>query len=115
MEIKYRKYKDIIVIDLYGELDLYNSSDLLRAFHALRSKGLQKFIINMKELTYIDSSGVGSLIQIQGSARESSMPLVLTGIHGTVEKVLSLSRMDSFFSISENPEEAVKTILKGIE
>ena len=113
MEIKYRKYQDIIILDLSGELDLYNAPDLLKVFQNLRSKAVEKMIINMEDLVYIDSSGVGALIQIQGMTREASLPLFLSGIGGTVEKVLSLSRMDSFFSRAGTPEEAVRKILKG--
>ena len=62
MEIKEREEKGIIILDIVGEIDLYNAPNI-KGF-ILKKIESQKYsiIINMQEVSYIDSSGIGALI-----------------------------------------------------
>ena len=61
MELKIRKNADIYIIDVNGEMDLYNSYKLKELVMKMLEKKVQKFVINMENVEYIDSSGIGAI------------------------------------------------------
>lgn len=107
MEIKLRKYKDIFIMDLSGEMDLYNSPKVKDVFNKLRDKKVDKYVINLESVEYIDSSGIGALLQIHSMTQGKGEKLLLTNIHGTVKKVLTLTRLDGFLPVCETVEQAL--------
>jgi anti-sigma B factor antagonist len=60
MTLKLKKYKERYVIDLEGELDLYNAYKLKTLYQKMTEKGIQSIVINLENLDYLDSSGLGS-------------------------------------------------------
>lgn len=111
MEIKLRKYKDIYILDLAGEMDLYNAPRVKETYLKLREKQAEKYVINMEQVEYIDSSGIGTLIQIHSLSRGNGTTLMLTNVHGTVKKVLTLTRLDGFLPVSDTLEQAIKEMV----
>ena len=64
MELKIRKSGAIYIIDVNGEMDLYNSYKLKELILKMIDKNIEKYIINLEKVDYIDSSGIGALIYI---------------------------------------------------
>ncbi|MDR2110969.1 MAG: STAS domain-containing protein [Spirochaetaceae bacterium] len=108
MELKIRKSKEIYIIDVYGELDLYNSFKLKELLMKMIEKKIECIIINMEEVEYIDSSGIGALIYISSTTKKMNLRLALTNIHGSVKKVIELTKLMNYFPIAANLTEAVK-------
>ncbi len=73
MELKIRKSADIYIIDVNGEMDLYNSYKLKELVMKMLEKKIQKFIINMENVEYIDSSGIGALIYICSTDKKAQL------------------------------------------
>lgn len=107
MQMKLRRSNDIYIIDVSGEMDLYNAAELKTVFLKMKNKQIRKIIINMDDVDYIDSSGVGTLINIYSEAKERHIGLYLTNIHGTVQKVLQLTKLLGFFPIKPTVEDAL--------
>ncbi|MZH46804.1 MAG: STAS domain-containing protein [Nitrospinae bacterium] len=63
IDIDCRDEKDTIIIDLAGQLDVYNSQDLNLLVDAYKERGYKKFITNLKKVTYLDSSTISVFIQ----------------------------------------------------
>ena len=112
MELKIRKNEDIYIIDVLGEMDLYNSYKLKELLMKMIEKKIEKFIINMDDVEYIDSSGIGALIYITSTIKKMNLHLFIANVHGSVKKVIELTKLSSFFPILPNLEEAVKAIGK---
>ena len=112
MELKIRKNEDIYIIDVLGEMDLYNSYKLKELLLKMIEKKIEKFIINMDDVEYIDSSGIGALIYITSTIKKMNLKLSLANIHGSVKKVIELTKLTNFFPILPNLEEAIKFIGK---
>ena len=53
---------DLIVVDLKGQLDIYNSNDVQKLIEAYRQRGFKKFAVNLKDVTYLDSSTISVFI-----------------------------------------------------
>lgn len=107
MELKFRKHEDIFIIDVHGEMDLYNAHTLKDVFAKMLQKQVEKFIICMEHVDYIDSSGVGILIGVYATVKQKNLRFYLTNVHGTVQKVLTLTKLNGFFPAAATVEEAV--------
>jgi anti-sigma B factor antagonist len=107
MELKIRKNGDNYIIDVNGEMDLYNSYKLKELVMKMLEKKVTRFIINLQGVDYIDSSGIGALIYICSTIRKMNLRLVITNIHGSVKKVIELTKLMGYFPISSNIDEAL--------
>jgi len=108
MELKIRKNGDNYIIDVNGEMDLYNSYKLKELVMKMLEKKVSRYIINLENVDYIDSSGIGALIYICSTIRKLNLKLVITNIHGSVKKVIELTKLMGYFPITPTIDEALK-------
>ena len=94
-------------IKVTGEIDLYTSPDLRNAISKALGKGSGPVSVHLEEVSYMDSSGVATLVEALRSADRGSIEFVLDTPSKAVMKVLQLSRLDSVFTIHGSPESAV--------
>ena len=109
MELKIRKSNEIYIIDVNGEMDLYNSYKLKELVMKMLEKKVVNFIINLEQVDYIDSSGIGALIYICSTIKKMNLKLSITNIHGSVKKVIELTKLMGYFPIANTVEEAIST------
>ncbi len=110
MELALRKESDIHIIDITGEMDLYNAYKLKELVFKLIEKNVVKFIINMDQVDYIDSSGIGALIYITSAAQKSNLKLAIANANGSVKKVIELTKLLNYFPLTESTEEAIRCL-----
>jgi anti-sigma B factor antagonist len=107
MELKIRKNGFNYIIDVNGEMDLYNSYKLKELVMKMLEKKVRRFIINLENVDYIDSSGIGALIYICSTIKKMNLRLIITNIHGSVKKVIELTKLMGYFPITNSIEEAI--------
>ncbi len=107
MELKIRKTGTNYIIDVNGEMDLYNSYKLKELVMKMLEKKVERFIINLENVDYIDSSGIGALIYICSTIKKQGDKLAITNIHGSVKKVIELTKLMGYFPIMNSIEEAI--------
>ena len=110
MELKIRKSGLVYIIDVNGEMDLYNSYKLKELILKMIDKKIQSYIINLEKVDYIDSSGIGALIYICSTVKKNNMKFRIANIHGSVKKVIELTKLMGYFPISNSIEEAISKI-----
>ncbi|MBD5403449.1 MAG: anti-sigma factor antagonist [Treponema sp.] len=110
MELKIRKNGDIYIIDVNGEMDLYNSYKLKELVMKMIEKSIKVFIINLEQVDYIDSSGIGALIYISSTIKKMNLKLALSNVHGSVKKVIELTKLMGYFPIANSVEEALMMV-----
>ncbi len=71
-------------------------------------KKVKRFIINLGEVDYIDSSGIGALIHICSTIKKLNYRLAIANIHGSVKKVIELTKLTGYFPISPSLEDAIR-------
>ncbi len=108
MELKIRKNGDNYIIDVNGEMDLYNSYKLKELVMKMLDKKVGRFVINLQNVDYIDSSGIGALIYICSTIKKMGLKLVITNIHGSVKKVIELTKLMGYFPIAPTIDEALQ-------
>lgn len=99
MEIVLKQKGTSYLIGVKGDLDLYNASGLKEAFAGLVKKGVNRIIIDLGEVVYLDSSGIGVLIHICTISTRCGLRLAMVNIGGPVRKVIELTRLEEFFPI----------------
>ena len=107
MELKIRKNGEVYIIDVNGEMDLYNSYKLKELVSKMLEKNVKSFIINMEQVDYIDSSGIGALIYICSTIKKMNLKLAISNVHGSVKKVIELTKLTGYFPIANSVEEAL--------
>ena len=90
IDIDCRDEKDTIIIDLAGQLDVYNSHDVSLLIDAYRERGFHKFILNLQKVTYLDSSTISVFIQCYQTLKDEGR-FVLAGLHGAPKEVFEMA------------------------
>ncbi len=111
MKVRVRTAESVKIIDCSGDVDLYSSTDLRAALVAEMKSGTAGVLVNMTEVTYIDSSGIATLVEGLQMSRQTKPKFGLFGLRPNARSVLQLARLDKVFVIFENEEQALLGIL----
>ena len=101
-----RSAGEITIVDLVGQIDL-GSSPALRKTLLNSLKTTNHMAINLGGVSYIDSSGIASLVEVLKEAQNSKKRLVLFGVGGAVFQVLQLTRLTGIFEIAQTEEQVL--------
>ncbi|MCB1174645.1 MAG: anti-sigma factor antagonist [Leptospiraceae bacterium] len=91
---------------LSGQLDLYRCPELKTDIRARIEQGYRYVVFDLTDLSYIDSSGIGTLIQISNWMQKRGGMMVLANTQGSVDKVFQISKLDNFFTFKESITDA---------
>lgn len=87
-----------VVIALTGEIDMENAPQVRRALLD-NMKQKRDILVDLSQVTYIDSSGIASLIEGLQAARKQKNDLALVSVSQRARRVLELARLDKVFAI----------------
>lgn len=110
MELAAKKYKNIAIIEVKSDMDLYNAHELKEMVNKMLRMNIVKLIIDLEDVNYIDSSGIGALIQIHLLLKKKGYHLRITRVHGTVAKVIKLTKLIGFLPIVDTITDAIKQL-----
>jgi len=96
----------ILEIPLSGQLDLYKCPDLKSDVKRNIDTGYRYVIFDLTDLQYVDSSGIGTLIQISSWMKKRGGLMVLVNTQGSVEKIFQISKLDEYFVFKDSVSEA---------
>jgi anti-anti-sigma factor len=106
MEIIVEKVRKEALIKLSGRLDMNTSSDLRKAALALYTKGGIKHVtIDFTEVSFIDTSALATLLDIQMAAKEQSAQLTLSELNEKVQYLIDVNGLTGFFRIVSSAQE----------
>lgn len=110
MQISTRQSGEATIVDVSGDIDLYNSPEVRKVLlAALREKRAPRVIVNLREVRYIDSSGVASLVEGLKVSRALGSRFVLLGLSQAARDVLELSRLNKVFEVYDTEEQALRS------
>ncbi len=107
MDISQREKDSIVVLDIQGEIDLYNAPEIKDTIQKLIDAQKYNIIINLEKVSYIDSSGIGALISSLSNLKKYQGGLKIINVYASVKKVFELTKLTSFFEIYDTEEEAL--------
>lgn len=109
MEISTREAGNATVVDITGDITLYNSPEVRRILlDLLKAKHVPRVIVNLEKVKYIDSAGVASLVEGLKTSRDLKSGFALYGLSKTTREVLELTRLIKVFEVYDNEEAALR-------
>lgn len=115
IQISTRQLGDVAILDLVGDITLFNSPEIRKALLALlRDKRVPQLFVNMTAVKYVDSSGIASLVEGLKIARDSGSRFVLYGLSKPATTVLELTHLLHVFEVHANEREALAAPLPDV-
>ena len=110
MEILEKTDKGVLILSVKGEIDLHVSPTLRTSLKAKAQAKTPSLLLNFTEVTYIDSSGLATLIEYYQSARTYQGKFALCCLNLSVRSSIELVRLTEVFSIFPTEAEALKSL-----
>lgn len=107
-EYQIKHHDDVIVIDFFDKI--YDVSEAEQLMHQIDRQivgGSQKFIINLKQVDYINSSGLNVLITLLTKIRDNYGELYICAVSEKVQRLIQTTKLDNIFKIEDNIEKAL--------
>lgn len=104
LRIDVRREPDRVVLVLHGELDLA-SAPLLQSEIEQSAKESEQTVLDMRDLEFIDSTGLRIVLSAHQQAREQGRELALTHVQKQVKRLLSITRVDEHLRIIDAADE----------
>jgi anti-sigma B factor antagonist len=113
LNILNKQIGDVSVVALKGRIVLGEGSSALRErIKSLVDDGKKKIVLNMANVTYIDSAGLGTLVAAHISVKKQGTTLLLSDLGNKFYEVLQITRLLTVFSVYATEAEAISS-LKG--
>lgn len=107
MQITQSKHNDYVLVGLEGEVDLNSSPQLRKIFNEIIDKGATKILVNFSKVSYIDSSGLATLIEMMQRIKKSNGRMSLVQMSDKIKSLFEITKLDKLFSIYKTQEEAL--------
>ncbi len=109
MQISARRMDKTTILDISGDIDLAHSTEVRRmVLLEFRENRTPRVILNLRNVNYIDSSGVASLVEGLKASRDVGSRLILFGLSPIAHEVLQLSRLLKIFEIYDTEDKALE-------
>ena len=109
MKVSARYAGEATIVDVAGDIDLHSSPDLRRFFLELfRDTPPARVVVNLKDVRFVDSSGLSALVEGLKAAMKVRRRFVLYGLQSAVSEVLKLTQLITVFEVFENEEQALQ-------
>jgi anti-sigma B factor antagonist len=108
LTIASREVNGVIILDLSGRITLGEGSVQLRdAIRGLIGKGKKKILLNLGDVNYIDSSGLGELVSAFTTAKNQQADVKLLNLTKKVHDLLQLTKLVTVFDIYDDEASAI--------
>jgi anti-sigma B factor antagonist len=108
VKIREEKFNDAVVCFLEGEININNSPELRKAFDGLIEKSQKKVIVNFSAVSYIDSSGLATLIEMFQRLKKIGGSLRFSNMEQKIRNVFEITKLHKLFEIFDTQEAALK-------
>lgn len=95
------------IVILGGDIDLRQSPTFHAALVEIVGERPRRLILDLSEVPYMDSSGVGTLVEIFRRVSAYKGKMILFGLNPRVRSVFEITKLDKFFTIVENRDQAI--------
>ncbi len=109
MSYTHRTIGGIDVIELEDSIDLYTAPLVKKFAKALLAKVDRKIIISLEKVTFIDSSGMGMLMNLFFECKQKGIPIKMANLSLKAKKIFSISKLNGNYEIFETIEDACQS------
>jgi len=113
MKASTRQIDGVTIVDLSGRITLGEGSVILRdTVKDLLGKGQKKILLNLGDVSYIDSSGIGELVSAFTSVRNQGGELKLLHLTKKVHDLLQITKLYTVFDVKDDEAAAIGAFAK---
>jgi len=110
VKLNTRQVGDVSVVDVAGRITLGEGSSALRdLMRELVGKGQKKILLNLGEVSYIDSSGIGELVSGFTTVTNNGGELKLLNLNKRVKDLLQITKLYTVFDVHEDEASAIRS------
>ena len=110
MQIEERTIGDVTVLDLKGKMTLGEGDELLKdKVNSLMNQGRKKILMNLGEVPYIDSAGLGEIVRTYTTVSRQGGTMKLVNLTKRITDLLSITKLLTVFETFDNESEALKS------
>ena len=110
MQIDERSVGDVMVLDVKGKVTLGEGDEMLKdKVNSLVNQGHKKIVLNLAEVPYIDSAGLGEIVRTYTTVSRQGGSLKLLGLTKRITDLLSITKLLTVFETYETESDAVRS------
>ena len=110
MQIEQRAVGDVVVLDLKGRVTLGEGDELLKdKVNSLLNQSQKKIVLNLAEVPYIDSAGLGEIVRTYTTISRQNGSLKLLNLTKRITDLLSITKLLTVFETFESENDAVRS------
>jgi anti-sigma B factor antagonist len=110
MQIEERNVGDVVVLDLKGKVTLGAGDELLKdKVNSLVNQGHRKIILNLADVPYVDSAGLGEIVRTYTTVSRQGGSLKLLNLTKRITDLLSITKLLTVFETFEAESDAVRS------
>ena len=111
MHISERAIGDVVIVDVSGKITLGDGGDMILKdkMQSLSQQGFKKVLLNLGDVSYVDSAGLGEIVQSYATVSKNGGTLKLLNTTKRIKDLLSITKLLTVFECHDNETEAVKS------
>src|SRR3954452_5501103 len=111
MQLSERRIGDVVVVDVSGKVTLGDGGDtmLKDKMRSLVQQGHKKILLNLGEVSYVDSAGLGEIVQAYATLNKNGGKLKLLNVTKRIKDLLAITKLLTVFECHDNESEALKS------
>jgi anti-sigma B factor antagonist len=111
MNISERAVGDVMIVDVLGKVTLGDGGDamLKDKMGSLVQQGQKKVLLNLGDVSYVDSAGLGAIVQAYATLNKNGGSLKLLNATKRIKDLLSITKLLTIFETYDNEPEAVRS------
>jgi anti-sigma B factor antagonist len=110
MQIDERTVGDVMVLDVKGRITLGEGDELLKdKVNSLLNQGLKKIVLNLAEVPYIDSAGLGEIVRTYTTVSRQGGSLKLLNLTKRITDLLAITKLLTVFETFDSENDAVQS------
>ncbi len=110
LEISQREREGVAILDLRGRITVGEEASAMREqFRELVASGHNRAVLNLREVEYIDSTGLGALVMGHTTLRKAGGKLALEHLTGRSIELLVVTKLSTVFDVFDDEQQAVNS------
>ena len=111
MHISERTVGDVVIVDVSGKVTLGDGGDVVLKdkMQSLVQQGRKKVLLNLAEVSYVDSAGLGQIVQSYATIMKNGGSLKLLNVTKRIKDLLSITKLLTVFETFDSEAEAVSS------
>ena len=110
MGLKIEYKEGYVLVTPNEEIEVYNIAEIKESIFEIVERGNNKMVMNLENVEYIDSSGLGALVTLLKKLRSGNGKLLLVNPKSSVKQILGLTNLDKVFIIENSMESAIDAL-----